>query len=250
MTRDHSPSFFGGSSDFPTTHWSMLRAVDGEMTETQREVLNYLIQRYWKPVYVYICCRGQASDAPDLAQDFFVHCLSRELFGRAEQARGRFRSFLLSCLKNFLSDARRFQQRHGPPQGFVSIHQLAEDEDLRIEPVHRETAEHLFLQTWVRELLERVWGTLQDEFQASGREVHCKLFRCRVLEPAFTDSPPRPLQQLAEESGLTYKQASNCVITATRAFQRLLRQEVSVYASSESEIAAEIRELTRVASGP
>jgi hypothetical protein len=37
------------------------------------------------------------------------------------------------------------------------------------------------------------------------------------------------------------------VITATRAFQRLLRQEVELYATTEEEVAAELKDLSRFA---
>jgi RNA polymerase sigma-70 factor (ECF subfamily) len=87
---------------FPTTNWSMIEAVRGPMTPVQREVLNGLIERYWQPVYAYIVGRGWGQEAADLAQEFFVHTLQKQLFGRAEQARGRFRTFLLACLNNFL----------------------------------------------------------------------------------------------------------------------------------------------------
>ncbi len=97
------------------------------LTEAAGQVSDRLIMRYWKPVHVYICWVGHASEAADLAQDFFVHCLCRELFGRADRARERFRRFLLTCLNHFLADARRARQRHGPPQVFCSIQQLVGD---------------------------------------------------------------------------------------------------------------------------
>ena len=250
MADEHKAVMSAGSGSFPTTHWSTLAAARGRMSPEQREVLNCLILRYWKPVHTYIYCHGFQQEAADLTQDFFVGCLRRELFGRAERARGRFRAFLLSCLRNFLADARRHQQRHGPPQGVISVQQLIRQDELTFQPAENETPDAVFYRTWVRELLTRVWQMLEQEYRAAGREVHCELFRQRVFEPALNGTPPAPLLDLAQKVGLTERQASNCVTTTVRAFRRILRQEVGVYAGSEEEVNSEIRDLFRLASGP
>ena len=232
---------------FPTTHWSMIEAVRGTMSPEQREVLNVLIGRYWKPVYAYIVRRGFRDSAADLAQDFFVHSLQRELFRRADQARGRFRTFLLACLNNFLADAGRRQRANMPVEGIVSIEQLASDRRAEFEPVEDETPEAAFYRAWVRELLLRVWQMLAGEFAASGQTVHAEIFRQRILTPILDGEDPPAMAELARQFGLAEKQACNCLVTARRAFQRLLREEIAVYASSDEEIAAEIKDLFRFA---
>jgi len=115
-----------GSPDgaFPATHWSQFAAlragVDGERTA----ILNFLIQRYWKPVYCYLRRAGCGEEeAKDLVQDFFAFCLQRDFFDQADPARGRFRSFLLGSLQHFLANARRaaHAQKRRPEQGFVPL---------------------------------------------------------------------------------------------------------------------------------
>ena len=44
-------------------------------------------------------------DAQDLTQSFFAYFIEHELYGRADQQKSKFRSFLLASLKNFLADA-------------------------------------------------------------------------------------------------------------------------------------------------
>lgn len=240
----------GGSGRFPTTHWTMLDVVRGPMTPQRREVLNCLILRYWKPVYVYICRRGFQNEAADLTQDFFTHWLEKELFGRADRALGRFRTYLLTCLNNFFADAGRRKQRQRPAEGIVSIQQLASDERMRVEPAETETPEAVFFRVWVAELLSRTWRTLEQEFAAAGQQTHCELFRRRVLDPILTGCEPPPMGALAKELDLPPKRACNYLVTARRAFQRLLRQEILIYASSNDEVASEIQELFRFAAGP
>jgi len=233
---------------FPTTHWTALGKTRGPRTPGQREVLNCLIARYWRPVYACIRHIGHRADALDLTQDFFAYSLSHELFARADPARGRFRTFLLKCLNNFLRDAGRRERRRTPVEGIISIQQLATGDRPCFELSPSETAEGAFLRAWVCELLTRVWGTLEREYEAAGKQLHCRLFYRRVFEPALRGTPQPPLSELAEEAGLTEKQASNRIVTTLRACRRLSRKEIQLYAGSEDEVSTEIRDLFRFAS--
>ena len=242
----------GGGGSFPTTHWSMLAEVRGTLSPAHRAVLNLLLDRYWKPVYWYIRRRGlQSEQAKDLVQEFFTSWLQRNLFGRADPSRGRFRSFLLSCLDNFLSNQRRAAraQHRQPPEGFLSIHQLATDARLLIEPVDRDTPEVIFDRTWVSELLRRVLNSFEQECAEAGRQSLFDVFKRRIIDPALGGEPPPSLAELGAPLGLTEKQVSNQIITARRAFQRLLREEVQAFAVSQEDAAAEVRDLFDLLAG-
>jgi len=216
------------------------------MTSEQREVLDCLLERYWKPVYAYVCQQGYSEQAADLTQGFFVHWCEKDLFGRADQARGRFRDYLKKCLSNFLKDAYRRRQAAAPPVGIVSIDQLMPEDGVAFEPAENETPEAIFDRMWVREVLLRVWNMLQEEFAASGMQIHSELFRRRVLDPILNDDDLPPMQELADEFNLPRKDASNRLVTARRAFQRLLREELGIYACTDDELASEMRELFRM----
>jgi len=236
----------GGGASFPTTHWSLLAAVKGPMTDGHRQVLNLLIERYWRPVYYYIRRRGHKDDvAMDLAQEFFASWLAKELFGRADRTRGRFRAFLLSSLDNFLRNVHRAEhaKRRFPPGGLVSLEDLVKGESVSYEPSDAETPEVVFNQIWLSELLGRVLLSFEQECTATGKEAHYELLRCRIIEPVLEGTEPPPLRDLARNLGLTEKQAANMLITARRAYQRLLRQEIQIYAASEDDVAFEVRDL-------
>jgi len=245
-----SPDNESGGRDgvFPSTLWSKLLAVGaGDNTEC-RDALNFLIQRYWKPVYCYVrrCGYGE-EDAKDLVQDFFAACLRQDFFARADPARGRFRSFVLGSLKHFLANARRAAraQKRRPPQGLVSLEELAGSESGGFQPAGGETTEAVFHRAWVADLTLRVLCRLEQECQATSKLSHHELFRLRLVLPALEGTEPPPLRDLAVRLGLSEKQAANCLLTARRAFQRLLQEEIRAYASSEDEVAAEIRDLFR-----
>jgi len=239
-----------GTGRFPTTHWSMLQDVRDPQNPKRLEVYNCLIRRYWKPAYVYVCRRGHTNDAADLTQDFFLYWFEKEVFAKADPDRGRFRTFLLACLKRFLVDAHRREQREQPPEGIVSIQQLAAEDGPNIDPSDAKTAEDAYDRAWVREVLHHVCGTLKREFTESGQEVHYELFRRRVYEPIMDGGAPPSMEELAREYDIpSRKEACNRLITARRAFQRLVREEIRVYASSEEEIASEVQDLFRFAAG-
>ena len=90
-------------------------------------------------------------------------------------------------------------------------------------------------------------GQMIIEFAASGQTTHAEIFRQRVLTPILDGGTPPAMAELAQEFGLAEKQACNCLVTARRAFQRLLREEIAVYATSDEEIATEIKDLFRFA---
>jgi len=233
---------------FPSTHWSLLAAVKDEITESHRAALNILIEKYWKPVYYYLRKRGYNNeDAKDLTQDFFTTWLQKDLFGKADASRGRFRTYLLTSLNNFLSNVYRAKnaQKRRPPGGFVSVHRLSADFN-EPEPIEKDTPENIFHRTWVAELLFRALNSLQCECRSTGKQIHYKIFQKCIIDPVLKGSKATPRKKLAEEFGLTEKQVSNHLITARRAYQRLLKDEIRIYAASEEDVDQEIRELFKI----
>ena len=69
-----------------------------------------LCEIYWYPVYAYVRRRGySAEDACDLTQAFFARLLEKSDLRAADPARGRFRSFLLTAVRHFLSNQHDWQ---------------------------------------------------------------------------------------------------------------------------------------------
>ena len=104
-----------GSSQFPTTRWTMVVAAGDPHRKEARSALVALCENYWYPLYAYLRRRGYAADqAQDLTQDFFIRMLEGRYLDRADPEKGRFRSFLLTSLKFFVADEEdRHDRRHG-----------------------------------------------------------------------------------------------------------------------------------------
>ena len=247
-TDGRSPDSEVGSPDgaFPATHWSQFVALRAGVGAERTAILNFLIQRYWKPVYCYLRRAGSGEEeAKDLVQDFFAFCLRRDFFDQADPARGRFRSFLLGSLQHFLANARRaaHAQKRRPEQGFVPLRDPATASSARFEPADRTTPEAVFHHAWVADLIQRVLRRLEQECQTTDKQAHYEILRQRLVLPTLEGAEPPPLRDLAQRFGLSEKQAANCLLTARRAYQRLLQEEIRRYANSEDEVAAEIHDL-------
>lgn len=168
-----------------TTRWSEIRKA-GTRDEARRiTTVNNLLQRYWKPVYWCLRRKGYANDdAKDLTQGFFCEVvLGRELIQQADQAKGRFRTFLLTALDRYVTSEHRKEaaKKRLPTSGLVSL----EIENLPEMPVTESgsSPEHAFHYAWATSILAQVLAELKQEYCGTDRSVHWQVFQEKVLTP-------------------------------------------------------------------
>ncbi len=233
----------------PLTDRSALRRLKTAPAGEQQALLEVLASRYWTPLFQYLLSQGHPeAEAQDLLQDFFAFALQTGLFARADEQRGRFRSFVLASLKHFVANTQRraSRQKHRPAQGLGSLEAMLEQDYFQPPAlVDAETPEVLFHRAWVCQVVRNVLKSLAEQFQRSGQTTHLTLFQSRVVGPELDGEHPPPLAQQARELGLDYKEAANQIITAKRAFLRLLEKEVRAYIRSSEEAASEQQEVRR-----
>ena len=191
-----------GRARFETTHWSVVLKARSPDEAESRDALSTLCQAYWSPVFSYIRRRGHDPDtARDLTQGFFAALLARQGIAEARRERGRFRSFLLGSVKNFLSDESdyRNRQKRGGGQTLISIDSDTLDAVLAAEALATHvTPETLFEQRWAFALLENVLLDLEREMEGAG---HAERFR-KLSAYIVGDADP-PYADLALDLGLT-----------------------------------------------
>ena len=91
--------------DFQTTHWSLVLRAGNRNDRDAEDALAALCGRYWYPLYAYVRRRtADVHEAQDLTQEFFARLLEKNTLAAASPERGRFRSFLLTAVKNFLAN--------------------------------------------------------------------------------------------------------------------------------------------------
>jgi RNA polymerase sigma-70 factor (ECF subfamily) len=226
---------------FATTRWSLVRAAAGADSDA-REALAALCTIYWYPLYAYVRRRGlQPATAQDLTQAFFAHLLEGEHVQAADPERGRFRSFLLKSLQNFLSTERRREraEKRGGGRALLPLDFQQGEERYSREPADTDTPERLFERRWALTLLETTLALLRDEY---GTTEKGELFA--ALQPHLHgDAGRMPLAELASPLGMSPEAVKVAAYRLRRRYRDLLRQQISETVDSPEEVDDELRRL-------
>src|SRR5262249_25097178 len=124
----------------------------------------------WYPTYAFIRRQGSPPhDAEDLTQEFFFRFLERHALANVHPAAGKFRSFLLACLKNFLSNQRERAraQRRGGGQAITSLDCPDPEPRYSLDPADRQTPEAIFERRWAFAVLESTMKDLRQEYSTA-----------------------------------------------------------------------------------
>jgi RNA polymerase sigma factor (sigma-70 family) len=159
------------SQNFPTTLWTVVLHAGRDEPARVRAALAQLCQAYWYPLYSFVRRRGYSPhDAEDLTQAFFAQLLEKRGLERVDPERGRFRTFLLASLKNFLANDwdRSHARKRGGGQTIVSLEQGIGESRYQLEPSHDMTPERHFERQWALTLLDQVLDALREEYHAEG----------------------------------------------------------------------------------
>lgn len=178
-----SPSPPAGSR-FVTTSWTMvLKATDANESDARPALAN-LCEAYWYPLYAFARRKGHtAADAEDLTQSFFAELLEKDRLAMSDPQRGRFRTFLLSALDNYLKNQHRdaqAQKRGGLKQLLSLDFETAEDKYSQ-QPFHELTAQKIFDRSWAITLLNQVFNSLQQQYIDSGKAKLFTALRAQIV---------------------------------------------------------------------
>lgn len=228
-----------------TTQWSqVLAARDGSDTQARR-ALEGLCHTYWSPLYAYSRSLGHdADEAQDLTQGFFTHMLEKDLLQGVEPSRGRFRSFLLISLKNYIAHQHRSRNtlKRGGGTTTIALDVGDVEETLIAPPIQSMTPEEVFEYRWGLTVLERALHRLRSEWDEQERR---KLFD--GLLPHLTGQDPRvPIRKVGAELGMTETAARGAMYRLRQRFGQLIRAEIGEIVAEEADIDAEARHLLAV----
>jgi RNA polymerase sigma-70 factor (ECF subfamily) len=233
---------------FATTHWSVvLAARQGDSSEAAG-ALEKLCRTYWPPLYAYIRRDGcDKTEAQDLTQEFFARLLSRDYLQQLRHREGKFRSFLLAYLKNFLSEQRRRAgaQKRGGDCVFVSLDAPAGEEGYLLEPVDELTPDQVFERRWAQAILQTALDRLREEFTGRGQSV---LFeRLQDFQPR--EAGGLSYAQLGDDLGMTEAAIKSAVQRMRERHRELLREEIAQTVARPEEIEEELRHFRAVLAG-
>jgi RNA polymerase sigma-70 factor (ECF subfamily) len=232
---------------FGTTRWSLILSAAGSNVDEQkaREALAELCRTYWRPVFLFVSRQGHpVEEAQDLTQDFFAMVLESDWLRRADEHRGRFRSFLLKSLQNFLSHAKERTRavKRGGRIEFVSWDEwMAEApsqlsvpaETLHIPP------EQLFDLRWAATVVEHALQRLREECEAKGR---LRLFETLSVH-LTSERSDLSYANLAVSLGIAETMVKKQLHNLRKRYRWFLRDEVAHTVENLANIDDEVRHL-------
>ncbi len=248
MRFDDYTNMGGVGEAFLTTHWSLIEDIGPTDEDKNRALIELLLKQYWRPVYCYLRRRGYGNeDAKDLTQGFFCEVvLNQHLIQKADQAKGRFRSFLLLALDRYLCKIKEKQtaRKRMPEGGLVRLDTTA----MSALPhgVTMLSAEDAFTYIWVSALLEHVLKEVHALCAQQGQTVYWQVFHDRVVRPIMDRGDPPTLEQLCAVYDIpNTARASNMIVTVKRRFRTVLRKHVRGLVMSDEEAEVELAEIKR-----
>ena len=243
MTNNHSMQTQAGSSQFPTTRWTLVVAAGDPQRKEARSALVSLCEGYWYPLYAYVRRLGYPPDqAQDLTQEFFIRVLEGRYLDRADPEKGRFRSFILTSLKFFVADEEDRHRAHKRGGGvLVTLEFSSGEERYQREPAHNETPERIFERRWALSVLDRVVERLRSEFVHHGRPEHFE--RLKVFLLGQSDAP---YAALAREMNTSEGALKVAIHRLRKRYRDLFRQEIADTVADPAEVESELRFLAAV----
>ncbi len=213
-------------------------------TPESADALEHLCRAYWYPLYAFVRRRGySAEEARDLTQEFFGHLIRRRVISDADPTRGRFRTFLIAALKNFLANEwdRSRRQKRGGGAVLLSLDDDSLEEKYRLELTHDRTPEAVYEQGWAAAVVDRVSARLREELGSGPRAERFEVLKAFL----FRDPESGSYADVARRLNLSVSAVTSAIHRMRVRFRELFRAEIAQTVSDPSEIDEEIRHLVR-----
>jgi RNA polymerase sigma-70 factor (ECF subfamily) len=227
---------------FPSTIWKRIEKARDSTDAESRAALAELCQAYWRPVYAFVCRKGNNPDrALDLTQDFFALLLEPGALAAVSEGKGRFRSFLMAACSHFLINRHHYERalKRGGGRSPISIDQLKAEKSIRIEPFHELTPERIFLRLWAETLLDRVIARLESEAHIRGKS---RLFN-HIKSALLGREPSGSRAEIASALGVSRSYVKLALHRYRKRYRMLLCDEIARTVDDPAEVEQEITTL-------
>lgn len=235
---------------FATTQWTLVWRAAAEESGYGKPALGEIVRRYWHPLYSFARQHGLSPpDAEDATQEFLSGILDGDLLAKADPAKGRFRTYLLTAWKRFLIDQYRKseRQRRGGSMQSWSL-DVAEGEQAwqsvigSVGPQGQADSDQAFMLAWANDVLDEVRRRVLADYRARSREPLFQALSEHLTRPADNKDYERLSKALA-------MQPSAVKVALHRLRQRFgetLRQVIQETVDDSNEVDQEIAELLEV----
>ena len=237
---DHAPD---PRAVFPATRLSAFAMLRSERPTDRSEGLEKIARAYWAAIYTHVRLkwRKDVHEGRELTQSFFVEALERGTFDAYEPDRGRFRTFLRTCLDRFLTNEHAASRRDKRGGGRLPIEldfdaiEPEIDKTLASPPEDPDAA---FDRQWTQSMLRRAVGDLEAECERRGKMRQYRVFASYVL--CHDDDRPT-YAAIGKRLGITPSDVSNDLGFARRELKRLVLARLGEVTGSARELEEEAR---------
>jgi RNA polymerase sigma-70 factor (ECF subfamily) len=245
-TQGTDPPSSGGR--FEQTQWTIILKAREEGAPGAAEAMEEFARAYWPPLYRFIRREGyNRQDAQDLTQGFYQHFQEKHLLERITERNGKFRNYLLTCLKHFLSDERdrAAALKRGGGQSFISMDALEEEERHALEPADGLTADQIYERRWAQAVLASAQERLREMYATKGKAALYEALKDLLLG----EKSEATYVEIARGLGTTEQAIKSAAKQLREQFFKGVRKEIERTVSDPREIDDEIRYLISVVAG-
>ncbi|HXJ58558.1 MAG TPA: sigma-70 family RNA polymerase sigma factor [Verrucomicrobiae bacterium] len=233
---------------FTTTHWSVVLAAKQSSSPDGAAALELLCRTYWYPLYAYVRRQGYSpEDAQDLTQAFFEQFLEKGSVQLADRGRGKFRSFLLTSLKHFLTHEweKARTLKRGGGHVHLSWDQTSAESQYQLEPVSELKPEKIFDQRWALALFQQALARLRQEYAATGKAPQFEELKAFLTDAAEDGG----YAEVAARLDMPPRSVAVAVHRMRQRYGELVREEIAHTVASRGEIQEELRYLIELVGG-
>lgn len=206
------------------------------------EALEVLCRAYWQPIFTHIRMRGHdLHQAEDLTQEFFSRLLRGGAFAGVTPDKGRFRTYLLAVLRNFLINEwkRETTLKRGGAVHIVDLDALDPSARDACEPRSGENPDLVFDRQWALAVITKVRERLRREYESVDQLDRHELLKSHLMDGGEAGT----CLETAEALGISEAAAKSAIHRIRRRFAELLRAEISRTVGNPDEVEDEIRHL-------
>jgi RNA polymerase sigma-70 factor (ECF subfamily) len=224
----------------------VLQAKKADADESAREALATFSEAYWPPLYTFVRRRGYSpADAQDIVQGFFAHLLEKNTLSRADQEKGRLRTFLLGSLQNFMLNQHGRTQalKRGGGRQIVSLDQNSLEAEVAISASTHPNDISSYDLAWASAITKRSWQQLQQSLAAEGKAQW--LSELKPFVGTGSTTPPNQ-QEVATRLGVPVATLRTWLSRLRQRYREALRAEVASTVSNPAEVDDELQYLHRI----
>ena len=212
------------------TNWSAILDA-GSDSSTAAASRDTVAQRYWPAIHAFVRRSGIShAEAEDVTQGFICDVmLGRNLLSHAAPERGRFRSLLLTAVRNYVYDELRRRTattRHPSTGSVVALDGASVGATSHLDP-KADDPEVAFDREWVRMLIDQAAHVVRENAQSKGLDAAWDIFDRRLLRPMCEGAAPVSTEEFIKQWSLSSPaQVANILVRMKRKFTAALMQQL------------------------